>query len=391
MKAKDLHPVDFFFELEGSEFRLKESYIIIDKNIAGRLMQNFVQVLNPRRIAQFLVRVGFASGYSFALNIRDAVQWDSPEEWLKAGFLLPEKTGFYKIESLYLDNVDNPPEFYFKLVVSHSSEAEVQRVFVGNLLENFSNCWFISGYLSGYTSAYFKRKIIAQEKECILKGSKNCVFVGMPKTKWSEDELFKIMRIYTGLNSEEELDLLYEELKKLNAELKKKNLELERLSHTDELTKVYNRRYVFKFLKDYLNGEAGVLSAAVLDLDGFKELNDSFGHRVGDQVLVEFASLLKREVDDRGIVARWGGDEFIILLKEDARRAYELSEKIREKVESYKFSPPVGRGKVTVSFGITQYVPGESVDNFVTRADAALYEAKRQGKNRAVLSVPSEL
>ncbi len=387
MRAEDLHPVDFFFELEGSNFVLQAPYLIIDKNTAGRLIQNLVQVLNPRRVAQFLVRVGFASGYSFALNIRDAINWDSPEEWLRAGFILPEKMGLYKIKSLHIESIDNPPNFYFRFVVSHSGEAEVQRIFVGNLLENFSGCWFTSGYLSGYTSAYFKRKIIAQEKECVLRGAQNCVFVGMPKTKWSEDELFMAMRIYTGLSFEEELDLLYEELKRLNAELRRKNVELEKLSHTDELTRVYNRRYVFKFLKEYLNEGGGALSAAVLDLDGFKELNDSFGHKIGDQVLIEFANLLKDEVDDRGIVARWGGDEFIILLKENAETAYQIAERIREKVESYKFAPPVGRGKVTVSFGITEYVPGESIDNFITRADSALYEAKRQGKNRVILSL----
>ncbi len=388
MKAEELHPVDLFFELEGSIFRLKDNYMILDKNILGRVIQNLVQVLNPRRVAQFLVRVGFASGYSFALHIKNMINWDSPEEWLKAGFLLPEKTGFYTIKELYLENVDKPEDFYFRLVVEKSSEAEIQRVFVGNLLENFRGCWLISGYLSGYTSAYFKRKVIAQEKECISRKYPHCVFEGMPRTRWKEDELFIAMRIYTGLSFEEELDLLYEELKRLNAELKKKNVELEKLSHTDELTGVYNRRYVFKFIREYLNEVGGPLSAAVLDLDGFKELNDSFGHKIGDQVLVEFANLLKQEVDDRGIVARWGGDEFIIIITDNAHEAYEIAERIREKVESFKFSPPVGRGKVTVSFGITEYIPGESIDNFVTRADAALYEAKRQGKNRVIIYMP---
>ncbi len=388
MKAKDLHPVDLFFELEGSIFKLKDDYVILDKNIVGRVFQNLVQVMNPRRVAQFLVRVGFASGYSFALNIKDKIDWDTPEEWLKAGFYLPEKTGFYHIKDLYLENVDNPDEFYFKLVIDRSGEADIQKIFVGNLLENFKGCWLISGYLSGYTSAYYKRKVIAQERSCISRRDSYCVFEGMPRSRWSEDELFMAMRIYTGLSFEEELDLLYEELKRLNAELKKRNIELERLSHTDELTGVYNRRYVFKFIREYLGERRGPLSAAVLDLDGFKELNDSFGHKIGDQVLVEFANLLKEEVDDRGIVARWGGDEFIILITDNATEAYNIAERIREKVESFKFLPPVGRGKVTVSFGVTEYVPGESIDNFVTRADTALYQAKRQGKNRVILAMP---
>ena len=386
MKADELKSIDFFYLFDGTKFILKPGFIILREDLMGRIMQNLIQIMNPRRMAQFLVRIGFAIGYNYALYLRNAEDWDSPKEWLKAGFYILENAGLYRIIDLEFSNEDEPDNFMFKVEIEGSFEARIQKAYLGGLMENFAGCWLLSGYFSGYTSAYFRKKIIAQEIACNSRGEHVCVFVGRPKEKWPEDELLTILRVYTGLSLAEELDILYEELRRLNLELREKNRELEMLSNIDDLTQCYNRRYAFKTLERWIEEGRHPLSAIVIDLDGFKDVNDHYGHTFGDSVLLEFAQILKNTVGSAGFVARWGGDEFIAVITGDIRKAAEIAEKIRARVEKHKFPPPVGRGKLTVSVGVAEHYPAEELDSFITRADNALYEAKRRGRNRVYVA-----
>ncbi len=165
------------------------------------------------------------------------------------------------------------------------------------------------------------------------------------------------------------------------------------LALKDALTGLANR----KRLDDELKKEvwraeryAKELGLIMFDIDDFKRINDTRGHQVGDHVLAELAGLVRDAVRRVDIVARYGGEEFCILAPEtSAEGVADLAEKLRRRVEAHEFA---GAGRMTVSFGVAQYFPGESPASLLARADQALYQAKREGKNRVVCAAdPSEI
>ncbi|MGE5892433.1 MAG: diguanylate cyclase [bacterium] len=178
--------------------------------------------------------------------------------------------------------------------------------------------------------------------------------------------------------------------KALQDELREKNRQVELLAITDPLTGLFNRRRVetvleeeWKSVKRYQHP----LSCLIIDIDHFKSINDTFGHKVGDTVLKEIADLIKgclREVDT---VARWGGEEFIVILPQtDPANAREASERIMEKILHHRFSHTAGK-RITVSIGISYYRPSlNAPEKLVDAADMALYQAKSEGRNRIVVS-----
>jgi diguanylate cyclase (GGDEF)-like protein len=163
-----------------------------------------------------------------------------------------------------------------------------------------------------------------------------------------------------------------------------RNARLEDLSFKDALTDVYNRRYFAvrmeeEFKRHCRFGES--LSLALLDLDHFKEINDRFGHRAGDEVLRDVAQLLVKHSRSFSIVTRYGGDEFAIILVNTAKAGgLTYAERIRGVIEQHRFA----HAPLTASLGVAS-LPEDatSVDDLTVAADRALYEAKRLGRNRA--------
>ena len=158
---------------------------------------------------------------------------------------------------------------------------------------------------------------------------------------------------------------------------------LEHQATTDPLTGIYNRQ---KF-NDILNREINrsrrhhiLLSLVMFDIDQFKAINDAFGHHVGDSVLKELTGLITGELRGYDHFARWGGEEFMILLTHNGLgMARHLAEKFRSKVEEHQFS---GAGRVTCSFGVTQLLATDDLFEFTRRVDDALRMAKASGRNR---------
>ncbi|MCP4114736.1 MAG: diguanylate cyclase [Desulfobacteraceae bacterium] len=154
------------------------------------------------------------------------------------------------------------------------------------------------------------------------------------------------------------------------------------LSTTDELTGAYNRRA----FNGYLNSNIGrakrynePLSMLMLDIDHFKDVNNSYGHDVGDMVLKDFVRIIKESIRHEDLIARWGGEEFTVLQPQTRKdAALKLSERLREKISAHDF-PKAGR--ITVSIGLTELQVGDTADSFVKRADNALYLAKKGGRN----------
>jgi len=184
-------------------------------------------------------------------------------------------------------------------------------------------------------------------------------------------------------------------LRKLRAELREKNAILERLSTTDDLTGLRNRRFVSEVLAvEVLRATRYGTPLAILlaDVDHFKRVNDVHGHPVGDAVLAFVGSNIARVLRATDVAGRYGGEEFLIVLPStDLAGAAAFGERLRGQFEASECVIPDGpRVAISISAGVAQLAPGEKADSLVRRADAALYAAKDGGRNRVerALSVP---
>jgi diguanylate cyclase (GGDEF)-like protein len=169
--------------------------------------------------------------------------------------------------------------------------------------------------------------------------------------------------------------------------------ELERLSVTDRLTELYNHGYFQQRLEEEL-GRAGrfnhTLSLIMIDIDDFKEFNDTYGHPRGDRVLHMVSETIKANLREMDVAARYGGEEFVVVLPEtDAEGAAAVAERIRAGVESLSFATAEGAAPVhkTISVGVATYPQHATAQNrFVEAADKAMYAAKHAGKNKVMIA-----
>ncbi|MDD5717043.1 MAG: diguanylate cyclase [Sulfuricurvum sp.] len=162
----------------------------------------------------------------------------------------------------------------------------------------------------------------------------------------------------------------------------KKRIEL--LSITDPLTKLFNRRKfdeVFEqmIMRQHWNKDAS-FSLIMIDIDHFKRLNDTYGHQVGDKVLMETAQVLTQTVRTGDVLARWGGEEFACLLPDvNVEKALHVAQKLRSAIEMLDIPEA---GVITASLGVSLYKIGDTEESLIQRADTALYRAKENGRNR---------
>lgn len=166
---------------------------------------------------------------------------------------------------------------------------------------------------------------------------------------------------------------------------KKLEEELYRLSITDPLTEAYNYRHFYRKLQEEVERARRTkekFSLILFDLDDFKKFNDKYGHSVGDTVLIEVVKAVKRRIRKIDVLARWGGEEFIILLpntrKEDAIK---LANDLSDIITSVRI-PNIDA--VSASFGVVEYLDGDTADTITNRVDKLMYEAKGKGKNLVV-------
>ena len=176
---------------------------------------------------------------------------------------------------------------------------------------------------------------------------------------------------------------LTRDLSKKNQELKMANARIQKIMDTDPLTGLLNRRSFRKILKKnmfFARRHNFPLALLMVDIDHFKKINDTFGHDVGDQVLKQLAKILPRSCRTEDIVARFGGEEFVVLLPgTNASSATAWAERVRAKIENARIRRV--SWKVTASFGVTELLPSDTEQSFIQRADEALYAAKRKGRN----------
>jgi diguanylate cyclase (GGDEF)-like protein len=168
------------------------------------------------------------------------------------------------------------------------------------------------------------------------------------------------------------------------------------LTNRDELTNLYNRRYFFeRFDKEVERAKRyeRTLSVMMIDIDHFKNYNDSFGHLKGDELLIQLSRLLEKNMRKADVIARYGGEEFLVMLPETDREAARVvAEKIRKVVEQHNFHHDrgeLGPGSITITIGISS-MPEDAEDalELLDRADKALYFGKAQGRNRVCAELP---
>jgi len=159
--------------------------------------------------------------------------------------------------------------------------------------------------------------------------------------------------------------------------------EVKRLAQEDYLTGLTNRRKGTEVIGTELRRcqrYGGTFAVILMDIDRFKEINDTYGHEVGDRVLKETAKLLQGTIRDADSAGRWGGEEFLVVCPQtDLEGARALAEKLRS---AYARAELSGAIRKTASFGVASYHAGDSVEALVRRADAALYAAKEAGRDR---------
>ena len=162
------------------------------------------------------------------------------------------------------------------------------------------------------------------------------------------------------------------------------------LATRDELTGLLNRRAMLDLMalehrRSLRSGRPLLL--AQLDIDHFKPINDQHGHATGDRALQAFASTVRASVRDTDVLARWGGEEFVLMLTDtSADQARGLLERIRQAVQALEIAHSAGSLQLTVSIGLAQHLPGDTVEHTLERADQALYRAKALGRNRVVVA-----
>ncbi len=153
----------------------------------------------------------------------------------------------------------------------------------------------------------------------------------------------------------------------------------------DPLTKLTNRRSMEKHLALAMENAAqsgSIFSLVMGDIDFFKRVNDTYGHDFGDVVLKTVADMLRESVREEDVVCRWGGEEFLILIRGDKDEADFVSERIRRRIEEIRIQHNGQDIGVTITLGVSSYVPGKSIEQLIAKADANLYYGKQNGRNR---------
>ncbi|RZL02041.1 MAG: diguanylate cyclase [Rubrivivax sp.] len=303
------------------------------------------------------------------------IKWQDGKEYLTAIVRMKARSvasdlGWYVV-------VREPVEIAF----ADSHDAMWRSLIVGLAIAFVAGvmAWMAAGRLSDHLSAMAKS---ARDVEMGLPGASIALLDSSAEVHALSTALHSMTRKLITLNEQME-----DKVKLRTQELEAANRELDRQSRSDHLTGVLNRRGFEAQLKIALSlarRRSSPLSVIMVDLDHFKQVNDSHGHDVGDQVIRHLSDTMRQRVRDSDIVARLGGEEFIVMLPDtDAKGAQVLAEELVKVVASR--STPIA-GRVTISAGVSQLdIQQEDLVEMLKGADEALYVAKRSGRNQAVV------
>lgn len=182
------------------------------------------------------------------------------------------------------------------------------------------------------------------------------------------------------------------EIRRNELRLEAQNTALQSVSSRDPLTGLLNRRSMDIHLStamDIAKKKGHRFSLIIGDIDNFKRINDTYGHNVGDEILINVANTITANVPENANVCRWGGEEILILIYGTVKEAVPIAERIREKIEKAVTYTEIDKEdipiRITMTFGVSEYIPGYGIPKLVAIADDNLYQGKREGKNRVVV------
>ncbi len=250
----------------------------------------------------------------------------------------------------------------FKIVVKHPQEFDEQYIFeqlagfdysLTEVKEIKSGDYYITVVPVPVHSTLKYGWIIVAKKKILLKND---------KARWALVHLSEILALYESGKSQAK--------------------KLAKMAFLDPLTQIFNRRFfMIRATADFNNcvNQGEPCSVIMTDIDHFKKFNDTYGHQYGDEVLKTVAGILSSNLRDTDILGRYGGEEFVAFLPGTTlKEATRIAERLRQAVERY----PMARTNVTISLGVAQCMPGETLEETIGKADRALYKAKENGRNR---------
>lgn len=208
----------------------------------------------------------------------------------------------------------------------------------------------------------------------------------------SNDEIGTLARAFREMANKIQtlVNTLEDKVQERTAQLSKAKERMEHLAQVDYLTNIYNRRFIFDKLEQETRRcrqTQGTFAVIMADVDHFKTINDTYGHDCGDVVLKEVALTLQKNVKGTDFIARWGGEEFLLLLTDIGREdAGMVAERIRKAVEDNHFLYHNIPLKVTMTLGVALYRNGMDMDEVIKQADIAVYKGKARGRNRVEVS-----
>ena len=210
---------------------------------------------------------------------------------------------------------------------------------------------------------------------------------------FSEGKIYSIIKVFSGQNSFQAEDLRFlstiaslSAIAFMNANLFEKT---QALAITDSLTGLFNHTYFLERVREEVTrakrfGEK--LCFMMLDIDHFKKFNDTYGHQIGDEVLIRVAGRIKRKLRATDLIGRYGGEEFAVLLpKTDKKNAIKIAEALRKAIQSEKFNFSGEKLNVTVTIGVSAFPECNTISELIASADESLYRGKKLGRNRVVL------
>ncbi len=254
---------------------------------------------------------------------------------------------------------------YFK--ENHAEELTLAH-FMNGPLQTLHADSTISEALAFLQAKAYKRIVVADDDGQVIGIISEQELISRTYLKWS------------GLVKEH-----FNEFEELTQILSQKNKQLTKIATRDALTNIANRHLfeeLFEKESAQLKRYGKELALVMLDIDRFKVVNDTYGHTVGDYVLKELAAVVSANIRESDTFARWGGEEFILLLPNTAlTQAAEVAEKLRHSIETHVFE---GVGTITSSFGVGNITPDETLVSAMEKVDKALYRAKDEGRNRVI-------
>lgn len=266
-----------------------------------------------------------------------------------------------------------------KLKIKEHMESNVNSIYekIKFLLFN-GNLIFLSWFILSTMIIFFVHKDLKEKIKNIVIDSREIAKGNVDFKKRlntiADDELGQVI---TSIN------IFIDKLHKSHQKLSTAKAKLKKLYITDRLTGVYNRAKIDETIENELKKAKrnnSIFSIIVIDIDYFKNINDGYGHLVGDSVLKEFSNRLKKNLREVDIIGRWGGEEFIVVcLEANIENTLLVAQNLRAKIEEHSFA---NVKSVTASFGVSTYSANDSLESIIERADRALYIAKESGRNR---------